>query len=90
MPGRSVHRQGGCMTGGGMHSRGYVWQRREACMAGGACVAGEMATAADGMHPIGMLSCFASFLSFAHTQSTFQLKTILADASYIKFLQQQS
>ena len=36
--------QGVCMVGG-MHGRG------------GACVAGETATAADGMHPTGMLSC---------------------------------
>ena len=36
--------QGVCMAGG-MHGRG------------GACVAGETAIAADGMHPTGMLSC---------------------------------
>ena len=43
------------MTGGVCH-RGHVWQ--EACMAG-VCiyVAGEMATAMDGMHPTGMHSC---------------------------------
>ena len=29
---------------------GHAWRR-------GACVAGEMATAADGMHPSGMHSC---------------------------------
>ena len=39
---------------------GNAWQG--AYMAGGvhgreACVAGEMATAANGMHPTGMLSC---------------------------------
>ena len=34
----------------GMHGRGRgAWQ--------GACVAGEMAAAANGMHPTGMLSC---------------------------------
>ena len=45
---------GGACVGGGMHG---------VCMAGvvhgrgGACVAGETATAADGMDPTGMLSC---------------------------------
>ena len=47
--------RGACMAGGmpgkgGMHGRGCVWQ-------GGACVAGETATAADGTHPTGMHSC---------------------------------
>ena len=41
---------GVCMAGG------HAWQG--ACMAGGACMAEEMATAADGMHPTGMHSCF--------------------------------
>ena len=36
----------GGMCGGGMHGGG-----------GGACVAGEMATAVDGTHPTGMHSC---------------------------------
>ena len=36
---------GACVTGGG-----HAWQGR-------ACVAGEMATAADGTHPTGMHSC---------------------------------
>ena len=48
---------------GGMHGGGHV--SRGACVAGGlgmcggrgACVAGETATAADGTHPTGMLSC---------------------------------
>ena len=48
--------EGACMTGGvhgkGAHiAGGHVWQ------GGGACVAGETATAADGMHPTGMHSC---------------------------------
>ena len=34
---------------GRMHGRVCAWQ--------GACVAGEMATAADGTHPAGMHSC---------------------------------
>ena len=38
------------MPGGGMHGRG-------ACVAGGACVVEEMATAAGGTHPTGMHSC---------------------------------
>ena len=41
----SVH-QGGCTWRGG----GHAWQ--------GACMAGEMATAADSTHPTGMHSCF--------------------------------
>ena len=52
---------------GGMHGREHAWQG--ACMAGGmqgawqegcvvgACMTGEMATAADGTHPTGMHSC---------------------------------
>ena len=42
----------GGMCGGGMHGKG------ELCVAGGrgACMAGEMATAADGMHPTGIRS----------------------------------
>ena len=59
-----------CLTGGGMHGRegafvvGGVCGRggghgKGVCMAGGhACVAVETATAADGMHPTGMHSCF--------------------------------
>ena len=35
----------------GVHVRGCVWQGVRAC------VAGEMATAADGTHPTGMHSC---------------------------------
>ena len=54
--------------------RGHAWQRGvfaakgRACMArgacrqrGGACVVGETATAADGMHPTGMHSCTDCF-----------------------------
>ena len=46
----------------GIHGRGM--NGRVACTAGGmhgwgeACVAGEMAIAADGTHPTGMHSCF--------------------------------
>ena len=61
MYGRMGHTWGACMAGG---TRG-----RGLCMAGGvhgrggmhgqgACVVGEMATAADGTHPTGMHSCF--------------------------------
>ena len=50
-----VHGKGAWVVGGvrgkgGVHGRGDVWR-------GGACVAGEMATAADGSHPTGMHSC---------------------------------
>ena len=55
----SVHR-GECMAGGmhdgaacvvgGVHGRG--------ASVAGMCVVGETATAADGMHPTGMHSCF--------------------------------
>ena len=52
----------GACVAGGMHGRGHMWQG--ACMAWGyvvgggwACVAGEMATAADGTHPTGMQLC---------------------------------
>ena len=39
-----------CVAKGGMHCRGGG--------IGGLCVAGEMATAADGTHPTGMHSCW--------------------------------
>ena len=52
--------QGACMAGavqgGGMHSGGDAWW--EVTWWGGACMAREMATAVDGMHPTGMHSCF--------------------------------
>ena len=52
------------MHGEQVYDRGHVWQ--EVCMTGGggymcgrgACIAGEMATAVDGMHPTGMHSCY--------------------------------
>ena len=47
-----MHGRGGDMCGRGWEC---VWQR-------GACIAGEMATAADGTHPTGMYSCFIGFL----------------------------
>ena len=62
-----------CPQGGVHGERGCVWQRgacmvkrgmqgKEEVMHGrGACVAGEMATAANGMHPTGMHSCFILF-----------------------------
>ena len=42
--------KGACVAGG-MHSRGCVWW-------GGACLAAETATAANGTPPTGMHSCF--------------------------------
>ena len=35
-------------------------------MAGGACVAGETATAAGGMHPTGMHSCISAKVTSLH------------------------
>ena len=56
-----------------MHGRGHAWWggmcgRVCVCVAGGmcgrgACLAGEMATAADGTHPTGMHSCYTIYLS---------------------------
>ena len=46
---RHMHGRGEGLHGGGMHGRG-------------ACVAGETATTADGMYPIGMHSCFDLFI----------------------------
>ena len=56
---RDVHGRGHVWQGG-MHGRGHAWQGM--CMARGmhcrgACVAEEKATAADGTHPTGMISC---------------------------------
>ena len=55
---QGVSMVGSCMAGG-MHGRGHAWQgkhgRGYAWL--GVCVAGEMATAAGGMHPTGMHSC---------------------------------
>ena len=42
----------GGVCGGGMHGKWGAWQGR------GACMAGEMATAAGGTHPNGIHSCF--------------------------------
>ena len=48
--------QGACMTRErGCVAGGLAWWR--VCMAVGVCMAGETATAADGTHPTGMLSC---------------------------------
>ena len=72
MVGGGVHGRGACMAGGhawqggmhgrghpwqgeGMHGRGHVWQG--VCIAEGACMAGEIATAAGSTHPTGMHSC---------------------------------
>ena len=48
---RGVHARGTCMAGG------HVWQGGMCGVAGGAIMAGEMATATDGTHPTGMHSC---------------------------------
>ena len=47
-----MHGQGGMHGRGGMCGRGHTWP-----WGGGACVAGEMATAATSTHPSGMHSC---------------------------------
>ena len=43
---------------------GRAWQGEHAWQGGGACMAGETATAADGTHPTGMHSCI--LLSLRH------------------------
>ena len=68
--------QGACMAGGvhgkgGMHGKGV--HGKGTCMAGGvhgrgSCMAGEMATAADSMHPTGINSCL--FMFFAMFRAT--------------------
>ena len=62
----SMHGRGcvaGGMCGGGMHGRRHVWQ---GCVCGrGTCMAGEMATVADGMHPTGMHSCLMKFTHYS-------------------------
>ena len=49
-----------CMVGG-MYGGGHVWQGgihgRGVCVAWGACVPGETATAVGGTHPTGTHSC---------------------------------
>ena len=55
MCGEGVH--GGGDVAGGMHGRGCVFGRG-GMHGGGACVAGETATAVGGTHPTGMHSCF--------------------------------
>ena len=71
--GRGGFARGVCMVGG-MHGRGDVWRGtcvaggmhgRGACMAGGACVARETATAVGSMHPTGMHSCFQGMFTRA-------------------------
>ena len=58
MHGRGMHVRGNAWQGHawqmGMHVRGNAWQGHAWQ---GACMAGETATAADGMHPTGMHSC---------------------------------
>ena len=56
----------------GRGSAGHAWPgvcvARGTCMAGVVCVAGETATAADGGHPTGMLSCCIVGLPLDHSQ----------------------
>ena len=65
---------GACMVG--CVAGGMAWQ--------GACVAGEMATAADGTHPTGVHSCFLSMCQIKTTKSKIlgsgltQIKKILS------------
>ena len=55
-----MHGRGGaCVAGrGDVHGRWHVWQGCVCIAGGGVCMAGEMATAADGTHPTGMHSCW--------------------------------
>ena len=54
--------QGGVCGGEVQHGRGHAWQ---GCVHGreGGMHAGEMATAASGMHPTGIHSCLAAKFS---------------------------
>ena len=61
-----------CVQGRG----GHAWGRGGTCGVKGACVAGETATAADGMHPAGMHSCDCIFLPISHSQSQTQPEAI--------------
>ena len=55
---------GGMCGRGGMHDSRWGMHGRGGVCGGGACVAGEMATAADGTHPTGMHSCTLVFFLF--------------------------
>ena len=53
---------------GGVHGGGHAWGvcmvggmhgGEGACVAGGACMVGETATAAEGTHPTGLYSCLS-------------------------------
>ena len=71
--------QGACVAGGirgrGVHGGGGGMHGRGMCVAGlGACVIGNTATAADGTHPTGMLSCVWCSLIFAFC--TIQILTL--------------
>ena len=62
-----VHGRGACVAGGhawwgtcmagGMHGKGHAWWGG-VCVAGGSCLAEEMAIAAGGTHPTEMHSCY--------------------------------
>ena len=78
MAGEGMRCRGACMAEGDMYSRGRGHAWWGICMAGGVCgggiawqggmcgrgmcVAGETVTAAGGMHPTEMHSCYFSFL----------------------------
>ena len=53
--------QGGMSGKGACLARGHVWQGgmsgKGACVVGATCMAGETASAVNGMHPTGMHSC---------------------------------
>ena len=53
---------GGACMAGGMYSRGHPGQRGHALW--GACMAGDMATAANGTHPTVIHSCFLKYCYF--------------------------
>ena len=56
-----MHGRGMC--GRGVHGRGCVWQKGMHGL--GAYVAGEMTTAADGMHRTGIHSCLMKFAHYS-------------------------
>ena len=66
MHGRGHAWQAGvCMTGGGMHGKRGVHGRVACAEEGGACMAGETATAAGGTHTTGMHSCLTKVIIYS-------------------------
>ena len=69
--------RGACVAkGGGACVMKGVCMATRACVAKVAGLAGNTATAADGMHPTGMHSCDCIFLPISHSQSQTQPEAI--------------